>query len=555
MKADLRYHGRSGVDLGPYRSTLKFAPNLAREPVWFTGELERPVRFREAISALHEVVVGDFRFQKRDKTRYHAWKAQKAQEDRELRQKLISGEVDKELARLKRNPPPPDLRPQFRKAHRTYWNARVRWANELMRNDPELFRHLVPCDPVVTVAPDVMFFEGFAKDESSYGCVFLDRNAIKGEQTASLGTTNVDYSLGLFDSFQTLRTYRSTRLHVDPQGFEVKTEGGDEHREEKIDLPPSWLRGFAQISAAMGLTTTRVELGTEAVYSLLAHLKRHREKHGPRSIRFALTPGRAPEMILDPWEIRVPGHGRVWEGERPTEIKVWGRRRLMVLARLLPLVERFEVHLLGTGLPSIWVAHMGELRFVLALSGWTTNNWSGGAGLELLSGTFAADALLVDKAEIHLRDVRTVTPRELAQAIGAPERDARAAMFRVAARGQAIYDFATGQYRFREILDASLAEMMRGPEPTELVEGRKLFVEAKIKVAEQKALSRGRTLYVANIGPARCEAIVDRDTVFQRAKCGCSHHRRFGLRKGPCRHLLALRLHVVPPAINLGASS
>ena len=40
--------------------------------------------------------------------------------------------------------------------------ARRQWARELSVNDPELFRHLVPCDPVVTVAPDVVFFEAFA---------------------------------------------------------------------------------------------------------------------------------------------------------------------------------------------------------------------------------------------------------------------------------------------------------------------------------------------------------------------------------------------------------
>ena len=81
---------------------------------------------------------------------------------------------------------------------------------------------------------------------------------------------------------------------MDPAGFEVKVEGSADYREEKIDLPPSWLRGFSQIQAAMGLPSQRVTLGREAVYSLLAHLKRHREKTGPRSVRFVLAPGSRP---------------------------------------------------------------------------------------------------------------------------------------------------------------------------------------------------------------------------------------------------------------------
>src|SRR2546422_2610968 len=36
--------------------------------------------------------------------------------------------------------------------------------------------------------------------------------------------------------------------------------------------------------------------------------------------------------------------------------------RSFALARILPLAERIEVRLLGSGLPSIWIAHLGEMR-------------------------------------------------------------------------------------------------------------------------------------------------------------------------------------------------
>src|SRR6185436_9613126 len=80
-------------------------------------------------------------------------------------------------------------------------------------------------------------------------------------------------------------------------------------REEKIDLPPSWLRGFAQLQAAMTLPSRKVELPVEAVYAILAHLKRHKERTGPRSIRFQLAPGKRPVLVLDPWGITIPCGG------------------------------------------------------------------------------------------------------------------------------------------------------------------------------------------------------------------------------------------------------
>jgi hypothetical protein len=317
---------------------MTFEPNLSRSRVFFDGELVNPLRFREAISALHDVVIGDLRFKKRDKSAYKAWLAQRAQAEADLRQATYDKTKVEEAQKIAKGPISPDLPDAFRKMHSLYWTARRAWAAELARNDPELFRHLVPCDPVVTVAPDIVMFECFAKDEASYGCLSVDREAFRGADNAGLGTTNVDYSLALYEHFQTIRTYRTTRLLVDPAGFEVATGLGSTLREEKIDLPGSWLRGFGQLQAAMALPARRVELSTDVVYSLLVYLRRHREKTGPRSLLFVLEPGKPAQIVLEPWGVTLVSRGKAYEGPAE-EIKVWGRRRLMAFARALPLAD------------------------------------------------------------------------------------------------------------------------------------------------------------------------------------------------------------------------
>jgi unspecific monooxygenase len=58
---------------------------------------------------------------------------------------------------------------------------------------------------VITVASDVVFFECFSADESSYGCLTVNRDTAFGPSAETrLGTTNVDYSWDLFDHFQSL---------------------------------------------------------------------------------------------------------------------------------------------------------------------------------------------------------------------------------------------------------------------------------------------------------------------------------------------------------------
>ena len=52
------------------RTSLSFSPDLKRQPTYFSGELRKSVAFREAISALHDIVVSDLRFKPKDKTAY-----------------------------------------------------------------------------------------------------------------------------------------------------------------------------------------------------------------------------------------------------------------------------------------------------------------------------------------------------------------------------------------------------------------------------------------------------------------------------------------------------
>src|SRR5262249_58652079 len=104
------------------------------------------------------------------------------------------------------------------------------------------------------------------------------------------------------------------------------------------------------------------------------------------AVRFELNPGRPVEIVLEPFERRIVAHGCPYLGAKAEVIRTWGRDRLRVLARLLPLLDGADVYLLGTGLPSFWVMRMGEMKLTLGLSGWTANDWtSGGSAIDQLA--------------------------------------------------------------------------------------------------------------------------------------------------------------------------
>src|SRR5215218_8622982 len=94
MQVSLAYRGRSGVVQTNVGLAVALAPNLRRDRVSFVGTLKQPLRFREAMSALHDVVISDLRFKPKDKTAYERWKKEEAAREATIRT---------EVARLKRS--------------------------------------------------------------------------------------------------------------------------------------------------------------------------------------------------------------------------------------------------------------------------------------------------------------------------------------------------------------------------------------------------------------------------------------------------------------------
>ncbi|RYD25492.1 MAG: metal-binding protein, partial [Verrucomicrobiaceae bacterium] len=298
MNYSYAYRTRSRFEDG----LCAFAPNLERDPVAFDAILKSPLKFREAISSLHDIVISDLRHKVRDKTAYEEWK----KSDSQRRDSLVSDARKAVHAKFAAaHSIDPALEKDYQARTRQYWKARDAYTAYLHKHDPDLWRLLLPCDPVITVAEDVVFFECFSTDESSYGCLTVERGeAFSPASGVQHGTTNVDYSWDLYHQFQSLRSYRETRFTVDPAGFTTRT-GNEEYREGKIELPSGWLRGLMQVQGAMTLPARTVRLGRDAVYSLMAWLKRHKAATSPRSLRFELLPDR-PALVIEPWETRIP---------------------------------------------------------------------------------------------------------------------------------------------------------------------------------------------------------------------------------------------------------
>jgi hypothetical protein len=115
-----------------------------------------------------------------------------------------------------------------------------------------------------------------------------------------------------------------------------------------------------------------------------------------------------------------------------------------------------------------------------------------------------------------------------------------AALRRLAFAGQVIHDLPHGVYRFRQVMPVPLGEAQLGPENPELSGARHLTLSRDSTLESAERTEHGVVL-VGKVASTPVEILVDLDGRIRRGKCLCRHFRLYGIRNGPCRHMIVLR--------------
>jgi hypothetical protein len=527
----LGYTGASQVVTEKGAATLALFGNVHRGAIKGGGTVRDPLLLREALSALHAVVKSDFRYVPKDRTAYLAYKR--------MRQQASALSL---------------------------WEAQRAYVDWLARNDPLAFAVL---DPIVSVHPDELSFEVFSKDEGSYAKLSLDWDALTmGPRAAPspgpaepalsgglskdrvFGTTNIDFSDALFDGVQRMRGYRETRISISKDVVSFATAPANEVLEKKVTVPDTWLRGFLQVQSAGTLPRTVARLAPIDLYNVLRHLRLHADpKKGARGVRVELVPGEPPRLVLEPWELVIKSSAAPYAGRTPQVVRIWGRRRLMLVSRLLPFVEHIDVHLLGTGLPSFWVFRGQGLGFTLGLSGFTSANWAQAVSFDLLLPRRAEDDGPLDKVSKHLAEVWVAPAAEIASAVGVDPARVLTALQVGCQRGIFMFDVVREAYRYRpltgEALDPARFEFRndrerRAHDLCASTGAVKIVSENRIH-GEGLELT-GKVAVAADKREYRPALLIDDEGRVKKAECTCAFFRKHQLKEGPCEHLVALRL-------------
>jgi hypothetical protein len=540
MKFEYRYYGASTVSNSASSTDMRFAPDTLRPPTHFVAQLNKHIPFREAISALHDVVVADQRYQPPDKTAYLAWRAQN--EDPALAE-LIDRNAELRARMAPLSEELKELRAKKSLVLKPFAAAQAKYFDYIYKAN---FDAWVVLDPVITVHPDRVFFECFSRDESSYASLSCSHDVFDRVGDFACGTTNVDYSEGLYGEFQKIRDYKATRLAIDPSGFQVTTAGDPSFKEEKIDVPETWVRGFLQVSSAMNLPARRLDLHPMDVHNFCHLLRRKKERVGPRSIRFVLTPGQPIRALFEPWNDELVCRRSIYQGNAAEEIRIWGRRRLMLLERLIPVAHSFTVHLMGSGMPSFWIANLPDMQLTLGLSGWTANDWARAGQFDLLAPRGEVDDDSRSRIFAALGQRWFASADQLAADTGLARAMVESALTLYTQAGRVIYDLTQGVYRLRELSREPLPlDVLRFASALEEKAATLLAVQSLSEQASEALPDGGLRLRGRSKESGRPYQVMlrlDADRRIVDGSCECNHYTQNRMHKGPCVHMLVLRM-------------
>ncbi|HWJ08020.1 MAG TPA: SWIM zinc finger family protein [Nocardioides sp.] len=366
-------------------------------------------------------------------------------------------------------------------------------------------------DPVLTAQGDRLRAEVFSACNSVYARLDLLGEGFDGGEIA-FGTTNVD--LGSATRQVLTNLGRSDLLHLDVGIDEVRLATLDATAvERRVEMPDRWVRALGNVA--------EMHHGLEPAFRLDAAAAR----------AFVGTIPAATATGRSGWLAPGRGGARLTSQPSPDAVPVAGLNRLAAVRRLLTHVRGITFHRPGAGDTDGVVVEV-ELPAARLVVGLTGEAWRGHSGEGSLLAGLAGESAVADADLVSavLAFESVIDVARLARETALPEARVRAALAVLASSGRVGWDIHDGAWFHRE-LPSDHARVER--DNPRLRDARAL-VDAGSVVPHDGGwlVTSGDAEYVvAGTPPDRCT---------------CTWYLTHGTDRGPCKHVLAVRITAGP---------
>jgi hypothetical protein len=278
-------------------------------------------------------------------------------------------------------------------------------------------------------------------------------------------------------------------------------------------------------------------------------------------MKWILEPKKQIKIVFEPFG-SVLTLKTVYNGEKFREEKIWGRRRWLVVEKIIPLAKSFNVKLLGFGMPQFITADLGTMKMTIGFSSWTSNDWVKGTALNILGG-FIGDGNY-DKVYNLMKEKRHLSLESIYENLNEDSKAVnKAGIGMLLKRGEGYFDIINNTLRFRKLCNSPIPKelyettamefkvkeyMMEGMDnfSASMSEKDEFVFKHSYKMPNSKYKNwkfRGTADYNRAHDLTETELIIDDDGQIAKVKCKCREFNK-GPRNisAPCAHILALYL-------------
>ena len=373
-------------------------------------------------------------------------------------------------------------------------------------------------DPILSAQGDILRAECFSACNGVYARMDLFQSALDGE--ILYGTTNVDIGSNLRKSLFNVKQGDRLKFRIGDDGWKAlhskNLDGSvltDIHIQRPVKMPDRWIRA----------------LGNCAMLHQNMKYKFHVEGMQAKSFIAMLPPVTAKEKSgwLTPTKTGVMLKSR----EEKNSVYISGLHRLSALKRIMSNVNAVYFYAPNDGEPGKMMIEvcMTGANITLSLTAKSYEGYSGeGALLDSLSTPKILEC--ADKIDNILNFESRLDIDKISKSIGIVKNDMNDAMELLAVSGKLGFDVRERAFFHRELPD----------DPDRVLKDNPRLVGAKKLVEDTEYIDDN--IWHVKSGDTTYRVIYPTDENLENAKCTCTWYLKHQNSRGPCKHILAVKL-------------
>ena len=373
-------------------------------------------------------------------------------------------------------------------------------------------------DPILSAQGDILRAECFSACNGVYARMDLFQSALDGE--ILYGTTNVDIGSNLRKSLFNVKQGDRLKFRIGDDGWKAlhskNLDGSvltDIHIQRPVKMPDRWVRALGNCAMLHQNMEYKFHIEGMQAKSFIAMLPAAtgKERSG------WLTPTKTGVMLKPK--------------EEKNSVYISGLHRLSALKRVMSNVNAVYFYAPNDGEPGQMMIEvcMTGANITLSLTAKSYEGYSGeGALLDSLSTPKILEC--ADKIDNILNFESRLDIDKISKTIGIVKNDMNDAMELLAVSGKLGFDVREKSFFHRELPD----------DPDRVLKDNPRLVGAKKLVEDTEYIDDN--IWHVKSGDTTYRVIYPTDENLENAKCTCTWYLKHQNSRGPCKHILAVKL-------------